>query len=1353
MNSKDERNHIGIPLFDGTNYNNWVFRLETLLDERSLLKYIKEDLGSILESLTEGADKEKARMDEKKCKTAIVRSTHDSQLETIKDKKTAKEMIDALKAIFERKSVAGQLLLRKQLLTLRFIESGTMSDHFMVFERMIRDLKSAGANIEEMYIVCHLLLTMPKSFDNLVTALETMEHDKLTVEFVKSRLMDEANKKKPGNSKVNEATAMNAKVVCHFCLKEGHYKSQCRKLKMQTKSKNSSHSKQNTNFKNYEKANANQAEIETSDDSLLCAFEMENAEIDKTSNDAHCVYSERSENQREIDKNKQIKFILDSGATEHMVNNKRLFASLENIDMINISVAKKQEVLKANHREDIAIKTFYKNDCSTKVLKNVLFVQNLNCNLMSIRSLTKKGFKIVFEGDRAHITLNGKTIFVAELSGKLYEVVLYTANDEYAGFVGGQINKDLWHHRLAHLNVADMKRMFEREMVRGIEKLKIDNASEICESCIFGKQSRLPFPRKNEPRSNRILELIHTDVCGPLKQPAYDGSMYFVTFTDDFSRATKVYCIKYKSDACEKFVDYVAMCEALHGHKIARLRADNGGEYISGEFKRFCKQKGIQIEYTTPYNPEMNSIAERVNRTLEEKARAMIISSEMDRKFWNEAILSAAYIKNRSPTSAIGEQFQTKTPAEIWHGHKPDISGFRIFGSICYNHIPRERRDKLDAKSEKCIMLGYASSHSYRLWNIDKNKLIIGRNVTFNENSVLKRRQVEDVLNSGAESDDDMTENPLKMPITHSVNRDDTGDINKKVHSTNLDGVGDNENNIHGINGTDIGNNNINGSIGDGTGNISNITHGGAWNRAEEMNEPALRRSGRQRNEPDRYGEWGQYALSAEGYVDSNPQTISEAKQKDDWPQWKVAIQSEYDSLINNGTWNLVELPKGRKPIACKWVFKLKRKADGTIDKYKARLVAKGYSQQQGFDYNETYAPVAKLTTLRVILSIANHTNMLIHQMDVKCAFLNGNLSEEIYMQQPEEFKIDGRVCKLIKAIYGLKQASQMWYERFNAFMISIGFQKCSSDQCLYIRIDGDIKCYVLLYVDDLLIVCENIQTIKMIKQSMSIEFEMTDVGEMDTFLGIHVKRDIHRGQINMNQSTYMKNVLQKFGMSECKNTATPIEVGLDLAKCDQNTVCDAPYRELIGCLTYATMTTRPDLCASTNYFSRFQSCFSDEHYNYARRILRYVRGTTELKLVYNKHEDADVLLGYTDSDWANDKNDRKSVSGYVFKVFGNTVSWGSRKQATVSLSSTEAEYVALAQGICEAKWLRSLLEELGFAINQPVIIFEDNQSCIKVAEEPRAHKRMKHIDVKYHFIREAIGNGEVFTTQIQTKQ
>lgn len=313
-----------------------------------------------------------------------------------------------------------------------------------------------------------------------------------------------------------------------------------------------------------------------------------------------------------------------------------------------------------------------------------------------------------------------------------------------------------------------------------------------------------------------------------------------------------------------------------------------------------------------------------------------------------------------------------------------------------------------------------------------------------------------------------------------------------------------------------------------------------------------------------------------------------------------------------------------------------------------------------------------------------------------------------------------------------------MWNERFHQFMLKIKFQRSSSDYCLYIYFENSVVCYILLYVDDLLIISNHLKMIDKVKNLFSSEFDMTDIGEVKTFLGIHIERDRSIGTLCMSQSRYLKGVLCKFGMENCKPVHTPMESGLCLQK-GHISQPNVPYRELIGCLTYATLTTRPDLCASTNFFSRFQGSYTDEHYTFAKRVLRYIQGTLNLKMVYHRNPEADVLVGYADADWANDRLDRKSISGYVFKVYGNTISWSSRKQATVSLSSTEAEYIALAQGSCEAMWLRNLLQDLKVKCDGPTILYEDNQSCIRVAEEPREHKRMKHIDVKYNFIRDAI--------------
>lgn len=1021
-----------------------------------------------------------------------------------------------------------------------------------------------------------------------------------------------------------------------------------------------------------------------------------------------------------------ITFVLDSGATDHMVNNKAYFDELNNIEQLDIGIAKKNEKISANEQGNISIKTFHNGDSSTKTIKNVLYIKDLKCNLMSVRRLTSLGYKVEFNGDKATVSKDDVTTFIARAQSQLYEVNFRIEHDIFAGIAGEknakQISQELWHFRLAHVNPFDLKKMIDKNMVDGIDSIDVISNEQFCDSCVMGKQTRLPFSKKGVNRSTRVLELIHSDVCGPISKPGIDGSQYFVTFTDDYSRASMVYFIKRKGDVLEKFQEFVELAEAQHNCKISKLRADNGGEYTSNAFKSYCKSKGVQLLYTVPYNPEMNGISERLNRTLQEKALSMLLAAGLERKFWTEAIMAANYIKNRCPTNAYGKQFADKTPAEIWYGKKPDLSNIRIFGSTCYNHIPSEKRAKLEAKASKCIMLGYASDNSYRLWSIEGKKVIIGRNVTFNEMSTLNRTRAAELFTSGATSDaddDDIeTTGDIDGELDHSIEQDGTGDCKDNIHSTNCDCAGSNEDNVHSAESTSIGN----------------------------TDETQLRRSSRTKKKPEHFGESNgesngdaHFALSAQHYVNSDPQSIDEAKQRADWGEWKKAIDCEYDSLIKNKTWIMCNLPKGRKPITGKWVFKLKYKANGEIDKYKARFVARGCSQQKGFDFYETYAPVAKLTTLRILLSIANEFDMQIHQMDVKGAFLNGDLDEEIYMVAPEGFPSSNKVCKLQKAIYGLKQASRMWNEKFNQFAMRIGFKRCSSDYCLYTKLENGARCYMLLYVDDLLIVCNDEHLIQTIKRLLTTEFDMTDIGNVNTFLGMHIERDQENGIIRFGQKQYLSKVLTKFGMNDCKPVATPIEKGLHLNIDRVNNNADVPYRELIGCIIYATQTTRPDLCAATNYFSRFQSCYTNEHFVHAKRLLRYIKGSIDLKMEYTKNKSGEILTGYADADWGGDKNDSKSTSGYVFKVFGNTVSWATRKQNTVAQSSTEAEYVALGEAINEAEWIKELLIELGFSFNKPITIYEDNQSCIKVAEEPREHKRMKHVAVKYDFIRDTI--------------
>uniref|UniRef100_A0A8D9B1F5 Copia protein n=1 Tax=Cacopsylla melanoneura TaxID=428564 RepID=A0A8D9B1F5_9HEMI len=485
-------------------------------------------------------------------------------------------------------------------------------------------------------------------------------------------------------------------------------------------------------------------------------------------------------------------------------------------------------------------------------------------------------------------------------------------------------------------------------------------------------------------------------------------------------------------------------------------------------------------------------------------------------------------------------------------------------------------------------------------------------------------------------------------------------------------------------------------------------------------------------------------ALQVNTYVDySLPQTLDDVEMSPERDNWIKAMEEEMSALHENRTWNLTENPGNKNVIKCKWVFQKKFNSEGNIEKFKARLVAKGFQQRRGIDYDEIFAPVAKLSTIRTVLAIANHKDLFLHQMDVKTAFLNGVLEEEIYMYQPEGYNSvnSGMVCKLNKSLYGLKQSPRCWNKRFNDFMVTSGFERSKNDYCLYSRFEEGLTFYVILYVDDLILCCNDLNKIQNMKNRLCKEFKMTDFGKLKFFLGIEIERDEEKGTLSMSQKQYILKLLDRFQMTDCKGVNTPMEKGLQLEKNISSVVINKPYRELIGCLMYLMLATRPDICYTINFFSKFQNNFTEEHWIHLKRVLRYLKETVDEKLVYQKTKDSNPeIMCFADADWANDVDDRRSISGFVCKIYGSCVSWSTKKQPTVSLSSTEAEFISLCSTVCEALWLKKLVSEIE-QITPTVVIFEDNQACISIAKNPREHGRMKHIDTKYLFIRECIEN------------
>lgn len=886
----------------------------------------------------------------------------------------------------------------------------------------------------------------------------------------------------------------------------------------------------------------------------------------------------------------------------------------------------------------------------------------------------------------------------------------------------------LWHRRYGHLNKTMLLNLSEKHIVDGLPSLENKDFG-FCEPCVKGKMSKLPYPSVLYPKSRRPLELIHSDVCGPITPGTADGDKYFVTFIDDFTHFVTVYLIKCKSEVFKCFKQYKAAAEVQFNNKISLLRMDNGGEYTSNEFRTFCSTNGIKMEYTVPYNPQQNGVSERFNRTLLDKARTMIADSTLPKFIWGEAVRTAAYIINRTPSKSI-HAGKFITPAELWFSKKPDVSKLRVFGSVAYNHIPDEKRNKLDDKCEKLLMVGYAPN-GYRLWNKLTNTISIGRNVTFDEGSKIIHNSFipyKNYLNPQQES--------LEAPENKE---DDEESIEMEEPVIETEKLSERKKMIE--------------EIGEKSGERSTNNNLEEVRQKRNIKRPTWQKDYLTKFEIDELEEnYVAYALNAENYIDADiPESINDLVNHPDREYWEKAMEEELEAMRKNNTWSLVDLPPDRSAINCKWVFSLKRNEHGHVTRYRARLVAKGCSQRKGLDFNETYSPVSKLSTLRILLSIANQYRFHIHQMDFKTAFLNGDLSETIYMKQPPAFEENQKVCKLNKTIYGLKQSSQEWYHSLTNVLLQEGFVAGESDKCLFTKFKDKILIYVLIYVDDLLLISNDINKMSLVKESLSKAFDMKDMGEIKHFLGINIHRDIENQTLTLSQCNFIERLLIKFNMNNCKGKSTPIEINLKL-KFGVGTPLEAkPYRELIGCLIYLAVTTRADISFAVSYLSRFQSQPTEEAWSHLKRILRYLKKTSDLKLLYSTVS-TKILEAYSDSDWASDINTRKSTSGLVIKVFGNLVQWGSRKQNSVSLSSCEAEYVALSSTITGVLWVRKVLFDLGFELVSPVEIFEDNQSVILVASQDKCENKLKHIDIKLSFVQDIVRKKLVKISYVESK-
>ncbi|KAK8713625.1 hypothetical protein V6N13_148837 [Hibiscus sabdariffa] len=529
-----------------------------------------------------------------------------------------------------------------------------------------------------------------------------------------------------------------------------------------------------------------------------------------------------------------------------------------------------------------------------------------------------------------------------------------------------------------------------------------------------------------------------------------------------------------------------------------------------------------------------------------------------------------------------------------------------------------------------------------------------------------------------------------------------------------------------------------------------------------DLETQPLRRSTRERHEPERYG----FLVTTHGDVilvdQDEPKTYQEAVASPDSEKWLEAMRSEMDSMSENQVWTLVEPPEGIKPIGCKWVFKKKTDMDGNVQIYKGRLVAKGFRQIHGVDYDETFSPVAMFKSIRFLLAVAAFHDYEIWKMDVKATFLNGKLEEDVYMTQPEGFMTPEnarKVCKLQRSIYGLKKASRSWNLHFNEAIQEFGFIRNEDEPCVYKMFSGSIVSFLILYVDDILIIGNDIPTLQSIKTWLSSCFSKNDLGEAAYILGVKIYRDRSRRLLGLSQSTYIDKVLKRFSMEESKTGFLPMRHGISLSKemCpstpqERERMSQIPYASAIGSIMYAMICTRPDLSYALSMTSRYQANPGEGHWIAVKNIMKYLRRTKDVFLVYGGEEELRIK-GYTDASFQTDKDNSRSQSGFVFCLNGGVVSWKSSKMDTVADSTTEAEYIAASEAAKEAVWIKKFITGLGVipSISDTVDLYCDNNGAIAQAKEPSSHQRSKHILRRFHLIREIIDRGDVEICKVHT--
>ena len=984
--------------------------------------------------------------------------------------------------------------------------------------------------------------------------------------------------------------------------------------------------------------------------------------------------------------------IIDSGASHHCFKNTNGIISLKK--------------LKLPDGKTYSLKNIGNMNFNNIQLNNVYSCPELSLNIISISQLAKNGYKIIFNNNECVIYKNNNIIYKTTEKNGLYYITQKNVENTI------QINNfDIIHQRLGHISNQAIKNL----NLKNIPKIQTIS----CETCSLSNLTYSnPNKKAKQVKKDNILDLIYLDLWyAPKEVKELSKYHYFISFTDSFSRYSILYFLESKNEVLDMFKLYKVKVENKHNRKIKSINMDFGGEFTSKVFIEYLDKNGIEYNIAPTNKHQFNGVAERLNRTLLNKIRALKNQCGISYSYWTYIAKYANLITNIINTKALKKN---QNPYLLWHKKQPSTDLMRIFGCLA---IAKKinTTNKLDNQGIRTIFIGISENFkSYNLLNLETKKIInrYVKEVKFDEtifpNLSFDNDDGDNEDNEENINDQKITSKPAPILIEIKEEKEEEEEVEEEVEDEEEEEEVEEKEEEEVEEEEVVEDKEIKDSYN------KKLEHHSLLNNqqiAEKLKllgyDTSTSKASDLRNlyeveyiNSKDFANINAMNISEDHYI---PKNYFQAINCNERNHWIKAMEEEYNALLENNTWSLVDKVNQSNIINSIWIYSIKLDSSGNINRYKARLVANGKNQVNGIDYNETFSPVVSGTTIRLFIQMALSKNYKIIQMDVSTAFLNGTVDSTIYMSQPIGFQNgDNKICLLNKSLYGLKQAARIWYITLSEKLKEYGLKKSQNEPCLFYN----NNIFVLVYVDDILITGTNTK-VKHLQQYLNSQFKMKDLGNLNYYLNIHFDY-INEGQILIHQEQYIKKLLNDYGMFDCNSVTTPIVNGDNE---DSEEIDKTKYEEILGKLNYISRISRPDIAFTISRLYSYVKKPTKHNWSMIKRLLRYLKGTIKQGIIISKPSNNNEIKTYTDASFAS-KNDLlnniKSMSGYIIFNNNTPISWKAKQQKSNALSTMEAEIYAATDGIKETIWIKRLLQEIYPDIKSNNIpIYIDNQAAI----------------------------------------